>query len=62
MTYTGNEEERMDEIREGRKNCARELPAPAADEPTPFAASASPSVRQPASSVRREPPGAALSG
>lgn len=45
-----------------RKENCKQLPAPAADELTPFAASVSPSVRRRASSVRRGQPEAALAG
>lgn len=45
-----------------RKEKREQLPAPAADELTPFAASVSPSVRRQASSVRRGQLGAALAG
>ncbi len=45
-----------------RKGDSEQLPAPAADELTPFAASVSPSVRRRASSVRRGQPEAARAG
>ena len=45
-----------------RKGNVEQLPAPAADELTPFAASVFPSARRQASSVRRGQPGAALAG
>lgn len=45
-----------------RKENSEQLPAPAADELTPFAASVSPSVRRQASSVRRGQPEAARAG
>lgn len=43
-----------------KKEDRTQLPAPAAVEPTPFAASVSPSVKQQASSAHRGQPGAAL--
>lgn len=63
LEYSGGRYKKTtsDAVNVRKENC-KQLPAPAADELTPFAASVSPSVRRRASSVRRGQPEAALAG